>query len=638
MITPIKLTFNDKGDKELALKKYLKDRILSLKSGLKELHETRLVKWRKSYEAVPAEKVREFPFYNASNLVIPIIAIHSDTLLARVMSAVIKNNPLWVSRLIGNNPDLPADLSNAIETFMQYVGLEPSELDLYRVYHEWFGEAIKFGTSVVKCPIDKRIEDVATPGDGTGRYKFEKRTIYDGPRPEKLAFEDFLIPPAAKTIELADFKAHRVRLQRHQLEERKFRQVYDSAAVETILKQPDRTSPEIVQAQKESDAGAYTVAGYGFAEWDIYECHYQYRLDGNKFVKLITWYHEKSDTILRNYFRYYPDEIFVAARLFYRDDMFHGYGFCETLEMFQEEISQAHNQDNDNRTISNTRVWRVDPDSKLHQGYRVYPGAMIPADKDEIEPLMHGEVSQMGMDKERMSIELSERRSGVSPPQQGMGSGVMSKRGIYTAQGTMALIQEGNTRTDLNITDIRYAHTRLGRLLCNLYAHFGIGDRAKLFGDLGPKVEMALAAFKDKKIALPIYASTSSINREVEKQNDILLSSIMARHYQTITGMMQAAGNPMLPEDVRKYIGESITASNLLMKSVLRHFEYDEVDKYVPTARGGAPTSGGLAPGGAPSPTSGATFGSVPGSSGPRAHTPPGLGGFSELTGGEIKQ
>src|SRR5439155_11816994 len=168
---PVKLS----GAAEDKLKAHLKMRILALEDGLRELHETKIVKWRKAYEATPREKTREFPFYNASNLVVPIIATFSDTLLARVMSAVLKTRPVWVAKIFGSHKDIDDTVRTALEEFMEYVGIEPTELDLYRVYHEWFGEGIKYGTSVLKCPHEIRYKDelMSEPGDGSGESDFK---------------------------------------------------------------------------------------------------------------------------------------------------------------------------------------------------------------------------------------------------------------------------------------------------------------------------------------------------------------------------------------------------------------------------------------------------------------------------------
>lgn len=611
-VQPVKIALSKTA--EAALVKYLRDRIRGLKTGLHELHQTRVVRWRKAYEAIPAEAVREFPFHNASNIVIPVIAIHSDTLLARLMSAVMKTNPLWSVRLVGGQKAVTEEdgLRGSVEEFMQYVGLEPSELDLYRVYHEWFGETIRFGTSTLKMPWERQVIDRMVPaGDGTGEY--ETVVKYEGPKPVKITFEDFFIPPSAKTLEDADFKAHRIRLQKHQLEERSFKKIYDKDAVAAILKMgPDRTSQEYVQQQKEQDAGARTTGGYGFAEWDIFECWFMYRIPGGQYVRCIVWFHEKSSTILRAFHDYYPEQPFVTARLFYRDDMFFGYGFCEILEGLQEEISQIHNGRRDNMTVANARVWRVSPDSKLHQGYRIYPSAMLPAEKDEIEAMAHGELSPVAIEEERLALELAEKRSGISGPIQGSGAGTNTKRGVYTAMGTLSLLQEGNTRTDLNISDIRYAHTKVGRMLASLYGHFGVGDRVQAFGEIGQKVQKALEAMERGQLVMPVSSSSASVNREVEKQNDLMLSGVLGRHYQTVTQMLQAAANPALPPNVQSYLGESIKAAEVMMKSVLRHFGYDESDRMIPKAEVTPPQQPGAQPGGTGAPAQGAPGGVPP--------------------------
>src|ERR1700690_2712467 len=174
------------SDGETRLKRFLRQNIRGIREGLHELHNEKIIKMRKAYEAIPAEETREFPWHNASNLVVPIIAIHADTLLARFMAAIFKVKPLWTTRLIGLHGPETDGYRDSAEEFLNYVGLEPDELDLYRVYHEWFGETIRLGTGVIKSPWFKKIEDQWAPaGDMSGSYEWLRKTIYDGPRPEK---------------------------------------------------------------------------------------------------------------------------------------------------------------------------------------------------------------------------------------------------------------------------------------------------------------------------------------------------------------------------------------------------------------------------------------------------------------------
>jgi hypothetical protein len=580
---PVKLS----SEAEQKLKAHLKMRILALEDGLRELHETKIVKWRKAYEATPREKVRDFPFYNASNLVVPIIATFSDTLLARVMSAVLKTRPPWVAKIFGIHKDIDDTVRTALEEFMEYVGIEPQELDLYRVYHEWFGESIKYGTSVLKCPHEIRYKDelMDSEGDGSGQKASFLRSIeYSGPRPEKIAFEHFLVPPSAKSLESADIRIHKRVMVKSDLEERKFFKVYEPFKVDSILNRPDRTAPAYPQLMNEESLGAVTTGTYGYKEWDLYECWLNWSTPDGKFKPaIIATYHKSSDTLMRAIYDTHTLLPFNLARLFYRDDLLYGYGFCETMWAFQEEISEQHNQRLDNRTIANTRVWRVSPDSKLHAGYRIYPSATVPAEKDEIESLQAGDISNQTIDDERFSLELAERRAGISPPMQGAGAGAQGKRGIYTAMGTLSVMQEGNRRTDLNISDLRYAHTKLGRILLADYSKFGVRDSLlSMFGDKASKITTALEAVKSGRIGLPIYSSTASINKEVEKQNLIMLVQLMRGHYIGISQMMAQASSMMTPPQVKEYLLQVIKASNIVMKNTLRQFDQEDVDLLVP--------------------------------------------------------
>jgi hypothetical protein len=580
----IPIRFGTDGREKLV--RHLKSRILALETGLTVLHEEKITKWRKAYEAVPREPTREFPFYNASNLVVPIIATFTDTLLARVMSSVLKTRPPFVCKIFGDHADLSDDIRASLEEFMEYVSFEPEELDLYRVYHEWYGDAIKYGTSIVKCPHEKRWIDelLSSEGDGSGsKAEFVRTLQYEGPRPEKIPFERFGIPPQAKTLDGADIIYHKRVLTREELMERRFFQIYDPVAVDSILTKPDRSGPSNTVLQNEDTLGAHTTAGYGYGEWDVYECWLKWKTPDGKFQpRIIATLHKTTNTLLRAVYDTHTLLPFSLARLFYRDDMIYGYGFCETLWQFQEEISEQHNGRLDNRTIANTRVWRVSPDSKLHAGYRIYPSALLPAEKDEIEALQAGDISEQTIDDEKFSIELAQQRAGVAPPLQGQAGGP-NKKGVYTAMGTLSLLQEGNRRTDLNISDLRYAHTRLGRIILCDYSKFGIRNSLKgIFGEKGVEIQKALEAYKSNKIGLPIYSSTASVNREVEKQNDFILVNLMRQHYMATAQLIAQINSPVTPPDLKDYLKEVIKASNLVLKSVLRNFEKEDVDILVP--------------------------------------------------------
>jgi hypothetical protein len=578
-------------EKEDTLKTYLKGRIHELENGMRVLYEDKIIKWRAAYEARPHEETRQFPFQNASNIVIPIIAIHTDTLKAQLMSAIFKTHPIVTALILGEFGAESDALKEAYSDYMQYVGIDPSELDLYRVYNEGMGECIKFGTVTYKCPWEKKTRHFLIPGgDGTGTSEdFLERTVYEGPRPEKLPFDSFYLPPQAKTIEQADIKCHKKMMLSYELEERGFSGLYDKERVQSVLQSPDRTTPTQVTKEQEENLGARTDSSFGHREYDVWECYVQWRYKEEAFApRMIVTYHPNSDTILRTAWDNFEPEWFVGARLIQRDDMYHGYGFAEIVWPFQEGASETYNGYRDNQTVANTRVWRVSPDSKLHQGYRIYPSAMLPAEKDEIEPMAHGELSPVALDELRVLLDLAERRSGVSPPQQGFGAGTQSgKRGIYSAMGTLSVLQEGNSRKDLSVSDMRDSHVRLMRLVSRQYGIFGRTSkfhesRLALFGTKAALIKDALDKIVNRQIGLPCYSATASVNKEVEKQNDIMLVQLMDRHYQMIAQLLTAVNNPQAPPAAKQYFIEVMVAAGLLHKKILKNFGHEEVSRLVP--------------------------------------------------------
>lgn len=594
MIHSVKVTLGEDGEQKLC--KHLSDRIRALKEGWSDIHLNRLPRWRKIYEAIPREKTREFPWHDASNIVVPVVGIHSDTLLAWIMSGIFKTKPLWIVKCLGRHITEEVEpLRKGLETFLEFAGMEPEELDLYRVYEEWIGQTIRYGTCTIKVPWEYQEESFLVNGDtNTVSYKdFERRVVYDGPRPEVIPYEDFLIPVSAKRLESADIKVHVRRLQKWELLERRFKQVYDPKKVDELLNSPDRTAPLNSDAQQQQDVGAREVPGYGFAEWDIYECWLVYRFgddDSKKSyrTRIRASFHEKTNTLLRCVYDNYPEQPFVNSRLFYRDGIFPGIGFCEMLADHQEEISLMHNQRRDRMTGA-FNCFRVNDNSKLHSGYRIGPMTMLPAEKDEIEVMSLMEPGQVSIDEEQLALELAERRSGVRPPIQGAGSGGFNKKGVYSSQGTLAILQEGNTRTDLNVSDIRYAHSKLGRMLARQYAEFGVDDDTDRFDQFGSEtaasIKDALQAIKDKRLSIPIMSSTASINREVEKQNDLMLLDRFDKHYQMITQMMSQVAAPGVPPEVKEYLQKAMKSANELMEIAAEHFGLNEPYRLVPEPR-----------------------------------------------------
>ena len=64
----------------------------------------------------------------------------------------------------------------------------------------------------------------------------------------------------------------------------------------------------------------------------------------------------------------------------------------------------------------------------------------------------------------------------------GMGAGGPTKKGQYGSMGTLAVMQDGNTRVNHRISDFRHTHVKLITLVSKMYGTMGTGNRAELYG------------------------------------------------------------------------------------------------------------------------------------------------------------
>ena len=585
---PIKVRFREVEEK-LRLK-YVADNIEAIKNGLTELTQTKLPKWRRYYEGKPDTPEKTFPWRGASNIVVQLVATNVDTLLAQVMANNYEVPPIWTAELVGDwdTAAFAEEQRSIIERFMGMMAYEPSELDLYRVESIWFSSAIKYGFSPLKSPYIVSSEDKAV-GIGKDGPIFENIIKHYGPRPEVVPFEDFGIDPRATKLDESQFKYHVLHLNKYKLLERKFLKQYDADAIDKILPSPDRSGPDNVEMQKEESIGVHTTNADINQTWDLYECHYPYlvTIGGvQRKLSIVETFHYLTKTSLRAVYNWYPEnmEIFTGARLGYSDRGIYELGYCEMLEQAQKETSAEHNRYADNGTLANTSIFRIDPDlsTRLDAAFSIFPTSMIPARQEEFEVMNIGRQNDTGIERERQNLSLVSQRTGLDAGMSAAGGGIVNpKRGIYSAMGTFSALQAGNRRSNLRQSDFKNAHIELGRKMLKLYSEFGIRpERMTQFGKDAKWLRMAFENIKSGKINIPMKGSTASINREMEKQNDMLMVNIMRQHYQGIGGIIQNLSQA--PPELQEYLVSVVIASDYLMKHFLRNFGYEDVSRILP--------------------------------------------------------
>ena len=88
---------------------------------------------------------------------------------------------------------------------------------------------------------------------------------------------------------------------------------------------------------------------------------------------------------------------------------------------------------------------------------------------------------------------------------------------------------------------------------------------------------------RDGRIYLPIRAATGSINKEIEKQNSMLLLNNLRAHGQQIAQLMQAAANPMAPPELQYFLLTFMQSSTFVMRRISKDFGFEDPSVAVPS-------------------------------------------------------
>lgn len=577
-------------DRQREVREYLLARVESLVNGLRTIREDKITSWRRVYSGQPREKVKSFPWPNASNLVPQIVGSFCDQLTAKIVMGTIAIDPPWVAELVGtfDAGQEMEDKREAAERWLEYSGLEPSLLNLLPKYVIWIRTFVKYGLGAMKLIPELTVEQVAESVAGRS-VTFREHIRHDGPVALPLRFEDFLIPPSTVELERAPIVCQRIVMNRLDMLGLLADDSYKRYDIEQIIKSPDRQGPDPQRQAIETDTGAGSDNGGKVSdEWDLYECYFPYMANGDRF-HLIATIHLGTRRMPKAVFNWLPDNSipYLTARLGSDGERSHGFGFCEMLGGYQEEIAAIHNQRRDASTLANTNLIRAGSGLQLDSQFSVYPNGLITGEQGSIEVIPMGRTGNETIKDEQLVLQEAQDRAGIGPSSTGSSAGTVNKKGGYSAMGAWPVMQEGNTRANLNITEFRQSHYQLGRLKLLYDAHFGIDKRSlRAMAEQGKQLDAALTMLRNGQIILPIRAATGSVNKEIEKQGLMLMLNNVRAHYQQIVQMMQAAANPQAPPEYATYLNDTILASNLLMKRIVREFVPGDPSAILPDPMG----------------------------------------------------
>jgi hypothetical protein len=583
--------------------------------------------WLQDYRAPENKGVAHFPFEGASDVTYPLVAMNVDPIWARYIQNIHAAPNLWTLTPLNERW---IDIAKPLQDYLGWV--DRFLLKMWNVNMRVFPEMIKLGTSVYKTHW--RYERRNKVGYNEFKQRERQVELINQPVVDHVSIANFYLPPEANEINPdaqagAQWVAERHRIRPAELRamakgQEPFLPSFDSAAVTEVIKHEEASLTEHEQKVKQLERVSDSLDRLS-RPIEIFEVHIRFDSTGNGIEDdLVVFYHKKSNTILRSTYEPFATRPYTAIR-YLRGDGFYGIGVCEQLEIWQDTMSNVLNYNIDKILLSNAPMFRADEGANILPNEPVYPGKVWFGAKDEIEPFFM--VAPGSFDINALLGFLQDgakQRTGITDLQFGSVGAVPSRTPATTIQ---ALLQEGNTRFDMSMKDVRDALTEVGlRVLQNLQtqatdivnnpegeAYVQLAQRV-LGSPEGEFVAQALqvpAESVELGIGVNLTATSSVSNKELLRQSNLALLQLFSQFAQPVVQLTMLAQQTM-GTPVGETTAQLLGGWRELMLRVLEQFDVRNPEEIIPNVQALLAATGAITGGSQVMPLAGQQAGGAP--------------------------
>lgn len=553
------------------------------------VEELRRLQW--DYWATPKSEIQKFPFQNASSIIIPLSAIVTEAVTARLLQRLFSLDHLVACKF---NDALWSQFDRAIERCLDWQLLK--QMELRARIEDAILECVKLGTMVIKTGYKRLTKNVEI------NDQIVETVQYQGPWFDCVPLVNFLMPFTSQDPQTADWcgEEHADNQYNILLMEKsglfrpgtyqKLEGYFGSLYAQNLSSRPYKQDTEKLQKQQPvwpQKSGWYEL--YMPVAYD--------KNDPSKKKEMVVLYHFDSNTILS--IRDNWDEgrrPYIIGQYIKVEHRWTGIGVCKQNEQFQKEVTTQHRQRLDAGTLANANMIKVKKLSNISPNEPVFPGKIWFVDEmDEIDTFQLGGIYPQASNNEQQTLYYAQQRSGINELTLGMPQ--VGTPG--TATSDMARVQESGIKFDYNYNNVKIA---LGRLVtdivCNI-SRYGLSDER--YYDTVPEGNILRQFFSlpanlhRSGVICSFEVVGQSANKMLDRQNWQTLQQIFTGYYQNAMVIAQMTGNPQLMMAVAM---QNLNASTLAMKQVLESFDIPNPDKLTlaPLINGLLPTVPGTDP------------------------------------------
>jgi hypothetical protein len=255
-------------------------------------------------------------------------------------------------------------------------------------------------------------------------------------------------------------------------------------------------------------------------------------------------------------------------------------GVLEMARPYQDEVSRIHNNRNLNMLLANARLWKGRRGS-VPETMTVWGGKVVTlANPDDLQGEALADVYPSIFQAQMLDMQLLERRVGVNEMSSPRPSQVMGSR--TPGVTALTLMQQANKRfvpafsgmRDCISGSIRQCLTRYQEQVLR-----GNNDaKTHILDVLGNEdgllvVELLGDPKFDEFARVELTASSSVVNREADKQNAMLLVSILWQYYDRVMQLATIATNPQVTPPIKEVATKIAHGASEILDRTIRTFD-----------------------------------------------------------------
>lgn len=528
--------------------------------------------WRNSlrlYEGVPRRARKSTPIENASNLVLTIGAIASDSVYAQILNAMFSVDPLLTVRAVAET----GTLTENIKAMQRFVDVLAQKIDLRRAAENAILDNVQMGTGILYTRWAEKRK----------KTKIDS-VVKRGPMVRSVPVEDFFIPGGAfDDLQNERWVAMRYFLTEHEMNlmARDFdwdiTGIRESTNVDMVRTMRERIGRSDGTGTRRNDA---TQSGGRL--YEIYDVYCLYDIDGDGIDEdLLLTYDKGSRKIIAIGYNPYDLRPFESMRYQKRSHLFWGLGVIEMLRPYQEGATSQYNNALDNSQLANARFWAGKHGAVPDNEFRIFPNKFLPLSDpaNDLRALPMADIYPSAFANLQQTIQFAERRVGVSDITGQRPAGVLGSRtpGITAMQ----ILQKSQERFGPAFDSVRHAVSGTVRQAIFRYREQVLARNEEAIEDIRMMMEdradlvlsLLTDARMDDTISIELTASSARVNRESEQQNWILIGQQLITISERQLELAQLVDNPEVGPTTKDVAKQLARVGAELVDRIMRSFD-----------------------------------------------------------------